>query len=190
MATEIRVPTLGESVTEATIGKWFKKPGEAVKADEPIVELETDKVTVEVPAPSAGVIAEILVARTARPWRSARLLGSISKPERAPPPRRPPLAASGDPPPRPPAPADPGSRGRHRGGHAAGARRRPSLHRRRERRRAARRRLRQATASVHQGATCCAAIAARCRPRPPEAPGPVPVRAPSPADDAARARSA
>jgi 2-oxoglutarate dehydrogenase E2 component (dihydrolipoamide succinyltransferase) len=45
MATEIRVPTLGESVTEATIGRWFKKPGEPVKADEPLVELETDKVT-------------------------------------------------------------------------------------------------------------------------------------------------
>src|ERR1044071_8521515 len=59
MATEIRVPALGESVTEATIGKWFKKPGDAVKADEPLVELETDKVTVEVPAPSAGVLSEI-----------------------------------------------------------------------------------------------------------------------------------
>ena len=61
MATEIRVPALGESVTEATIGKWFKKPGDAVKADEPLVELETDKVTVEVPAPSAGVLSEIAV---------------------------------------------------------------------------------------------------------------------------------
>jgi 2-oxoglutarate dehydrogenase E2 component (dihydrolipoamide succinyltransferase) len=61
MATEIRVPTLGESVAEATIGKWFKKPGEAVKADEPVVELETDKVTVEVPAPAAGVLADIQV---------------------------------------------------------------------------------------------------------------------------------
>src|SRR5215813_13178847 len=58
---EIRVPTLGESVTEATIGKWFKKAGEAVKVDEPVVELETDKVTVEVPAPAAGVLSEILV---------------------------------------------------------------------------------------------------------------------------------
>ena len=46
MATEIRVPTLGESVTEATIGKWFKQPGDAVKADEPLVELETDKVSI------------------------------------------------------------------------------------------------------------------------------------------------
>jgi 2-oxoglutarate dehydrogenase E2 component (dihydrolipoamide succinyltransferase) len=59
MSTEIRVPTLGESVTEATVAQWFKKPGEAVNADEPLVELETDKVTVEVPAPAAGVLAEI-----------------------------------------------------------------------------------------------------------------------------------
>src|SRR6516164_610935 len=57
--TEIRVPTLGESVTEATIGRWFKKTGEAVAVDEPLVELETDKVTIEVPAPSAGVLGEI-----------------------------------------------------------------------------------------------------------------------------------
>jgi 2-oxoglutarate dehydrogenase E2 component (dihydrolipoamide succinyltransferase) len=56
---EIRVPALGESVTEATIGKWFKKPGEAVAVDEPLVELETDKVTIEVPAPAAGVLAAI-----------------------------------------------------------------------------------------------------------------------------------
>ena len=62
MATEIRVPTLGESVTEATIGKWFKKAGEAVIADEPIVELETDKVTLEVPAPASGTLAEIIAA--------------------------------------------------------------------------------------------------------------------------------
>jgi len=61
MATEIRVPTLGESVTEATIGRWFKHAGEAVAADEPLVELETDKVTIEVPAPAAGVLSEILV---------------------------------------------------------------------------------------------------------------------------------
>jgi len=61
MATEIRVPTLGESVTEATVAQWYKKPGDRVEADEPLVELETDKVTVEVPAPSAGVLSEILV---------------------------------------------------------------------------------------------------------------------------------
>jgi 2-oxoglutarate dehydrogenase E2 component (dihydrolipoamide succinyltransferase) len=61
MATEIRVPALGESVTEATIGRWFKTVGEAVKADEPVVELETDKVTIEVPAPVDGVLTEVLV---------------------------------------------------------------------------------------------------------------------------------
>ena len=61
MGVEIRVPALGESVTEATVGKWFKKPGDTVKADEPLVELETDKVTLEVPAPSDGVMGEILV---------------------------------------------------------------------------------------------------------------------------------
>lgn len=59
--TDIRVPTLGESVTEATVGRWFKKPGEAVAVDEPLVELETDKVTLEVPAPAAGVLSEIAV---------------------------------------------------------------------------------------------------------------------------------
>ena len=59
MTKEIRVPALGESVTEATIAKWFKKAGEAVKADEPLVELETDKVTVEVPAPASGKLSSI-----------------------------------------------------------------------------------------------------------------------------------
>ncbi|MEQ1694325.1 MAG: 2-oxoglutarate dehydrogenase complex dihydrolipoyllysine-residue succinyltransferase [Hyphomicrobiaceae bacterium] len=61
MATEIRVPTLGESVSEATVGQWFKKVGDAVKADEVLVELETDKVTVEVRAQAAGTLAEITV---------------------------------------------------------------------------------------------------------------------------------
>ncbi|EJF79215.1 Dihydrolipoyllysine-residue succinyltransferase component of 2-oxoglutarate dehydrogenase complex [Candidatus Bartonella washoeensis] len=60
MTTEIRVPTLGESVTEATVGKWFKKLGEAVAVDEPLVELETDKVTVEVPSPVGGKLFEII----------------------------------------------------------------------------------------------------------------------------------
>ncbi|EJF74614.1 2-oxoglutarate dehydrogenase complex dihydrolipoyllysine-residue succinyltransferase [Bartonella alsatica] len=60
MTTEIRVPTLGESVTEATIGKWFKKLGEAVAIDEPLVELETDKVTIEVPSPVGGKLIEII----------------------------------------------------------------------------------------------------------------------------------
>ena len=58
--TEIRVPTLGESVTEATVATWFKKPGENVSTDEMICELETDKVTVEVPAPISGVLSEII----------------------------------------------------------------------------------------------------------------------------------
>jgi 2-oxoglutarate dehydrogenase E2 component (dihydrolipoamide succinyltransferase) len=61
MATEIRVPSLGESVVEATVGQWFKQAGDAVSADEPLVELETDKVTVEVPAPASGVLSEIAV---------------------------------------------------------------------------------------------------------------------------------
>jgi 2-oxoglutarate dehydrogenase E2 component (dihydrolipoamide succinyltransferase) len=61
MATEVKVPTLGESVTEATIGEWLKKPGDAVKLDEPIVSLETDKVAVEVPAPVAGVMGAYAV---------------------------------------------------------------------------------------------------------------------------------
>jgi len=61
MATEIKVPALGESVTSATVARWLKQPGEAVAQDEPLVELETDKVTVEVPAPSGGVLSEITV---------------------------------------------------------------------------------------------------------------------------------
>ena len=76
MATEIRVPTLGGSVTEATIGKWFKKAGDAVAADEPIVELETDKVTIEVPAPAAGVLSEI-IAKDGETVGVGALLGSI-----------------------------------------------------------------------------------------------------------------
>ena len=62
MSTEVRVPTLGESVTEATVATWFKKPGDAVAQDEMLCELETDKVSVEVPAPAAGVLAEITAA--------------------------------------------------------------------------------------------------------------------------------
>ncbi|HEV7256709.1 MAG TPA: 2-oxoglutarate dehydrogenase complex dihydrolipoyllysine-residue succinyltransferase [Bosea sp. (in: a-proteobacteria)] len=77
MATEIRVPTLGESVSEATIGKWFKKPGDAVKADEPLVELETDKVTLEVNAPAAGVLGEI-VAKEGDTVGVSALLGTIA----------------------------------------------------------------------------------------------------------------
>ena len=61
MSTELIVPTLGESITEATVSKWLKKIGESFEADEPLVEIETDKITVEVPAPSAGVLSEIKV---------------------------------------------------------------------------------------------------------------------------------
>lgn len=75
--TEIRVPTLGESVTEATIGRWFKKAGDAVAVDEPLVELETDKVTIEVPAPSAGTLGEI-AANDGETVAVGALLGQIT----------------------------------------------------------------------------------------------------------------
>ncbi len=80
MATEIRVPTLGESVTEATIAQWFKKPGDAVNADEPLVELETDKVTVEVPAPVSGKLDSIDV-KEGDTVEVGALLGSIAEGE-------------------------------------------------------------------------------------------------------------
>ncbi|SHK75294.1 2-oxoglutarate dehydrogenase E2 component [Bradyrhizobium lablabi] len=102
--TEIRVPTLGESVTEATIGRWFKKAGDAVAVDEPLVELETDKVTIEVPAPSAGTLGDI-VAKDGETVAVGALLGQINdgaaaaaKPAAAP-------AKAAPPPPPPPAPA-------------------------------------------------------------------------------------
>ena len=78
---DIRVPTLGESVTEATVGKWFKKPGDPVAVDEPLVELETDKVTLEVPAPAAGMLGDIELMLNKRcligafPWRYEGLEG-------------------------------------------------------------------------------------------------------------------
>src|SRR3981189_3059977 len=101
--TEIRVPTLGESVTEATIGRWFKKAGDPVAVDEPLVELETDKVTIEVPAPSAGTLGEI-TAKDGETVAVGALLGQINegargaaaKPAAAPakaPPSPPPAAA-------------------------------------------------------------------------------------------------
>jgi len=77
MATEIRVPTLGESVSEATIGRWYKKAGDVVKADEPLVELETDKVTIEVNAPASGVLVEI-VAKDGETVAPGALLGQIA----------------------------------------------------------------------------------------------------------------
>ena len=78
MATEIRVPTLGESVSEATVGTWFKKVGDAVKADEILCELETDKVTVEVPAPASGTLSEI-VAAAGETVAPGGLLGNIAE---------------------------------------------------------------------------------------------------------------
>src|SRR5246127_2212120 len=103
--TEIRVPTLGESVTEATIGRWFKKAGEAAAVDEPLVELETDKVTIEVPAPSPGVLSEI-AAKDGDTVAVGALLGQIkdgaaasaappaaAKPAAAPPPTAAPAPA-------------------------------------------------------------------------------------------------
>jgi 2-oxoglutarate dehydrogenase E2 component (dihydrolipoamide succinyltransferase) len=78
MATEIKVPTLGESVTTATIARWLKKIGDSVAADEPLVELETDKVTVEVNAPSAGTLTEITAAEGAEVEVGA-LLGSLGE---------------------------------------------------------------------------------------------------------------
>ena len=78
MATEIRVPTLGESVSEATIGTWFKKVGDVVKVDEPLCELETDKVTIEVPAPASGVLSEI-VANAGDTVEPGGLLGQIAE---------------------------------------------------------------------------------------------------------------
>src|SRR6516162_4094326 len=85
---EIRVPALGESVTEATIGKWFKKPGDPVAVDEPLVELETDKVTIEVPAPAAGVLGDI-AAKDGETVAVGALLGQIREGTTAPPPGRP-----------------------------------------------------------------------------------------------------
>jgi 2-oxoglutarate dehydrogenase E2 component (dihydrolipoamide succinyltransferase) len=78
MSKDIKVPTLGESVVEATIGKWFKNEGDAVKADEPLVELETDKVTVEVPAPASGKLEKIVAAQGVTVAVGA-LLGTIAE---------------------------------------------------------------------------------------------------------------
>src|ERR1700731_2119081 len=106
--TEIRVPTLGESVTEATIGRWFKKAGDAVAVDEPLVELETDNVTIEVPAPSAGTLGEI-TAKDGETVAVGALLGQINEGAAgaaAKPAAAPAKAAAPPPPPAaPPAPA-------------------------------------------------------------------------------------
>jgi 2-oxoglutarate dehydrogenase E2 component (dihydrolipoamide succinyltransferase) len=97
--TEIRVPTLGESVTEATIGRWFKKAGDAVAVDEPLVELETDKVTIEVPAPSAGTLGDI-IAKDGETVAVGALLGQINDGAAAT--AKPAAARAAAPPPPPP----------------------------------------------------------------------------------------
>jgi 2-oxoglutarate dehydrogenase E2 component (dihydrolipoamide succinyltransferase) len=106
MAIEIRVPTLGESISEATVGKWFKKAGETVRADEPLVELETDKVTLEVNAPGAGVLSEI-TAETGQTVAIGALLGQLSGGATAPAAAPAPAAATKAAPPTamPPAPS-------------------------------------------------------------------------------------
>jgi 2-oxoglutarate dehydrogenase E2 component (dihydrolipoamide succinyltransferase) len=105
---EIRVPTLGESVTEATIGKWFKKAGDAVAVDEPLVELETDKVTIEVPAPAAGVLSDIAV-KDGETVAVGALLGQIKEGAGAAPAAKPAAAAAAAPPAGVTEPAKPAS---------------------------------------------------------------------------------
>ena len=78
MAEKITVPTLGESVTEATVSKWLKSQGEKVLADEPLVELETDKVNVEVPSPTNGVLGSIVV-KEGETVNVGSLLGTVDK---------------------------------------------------------------------------------------------------------------
>ncbi len=95
MATEIKVPSLGESITEATVAKWLKRPGEAVAADEPVAELETDKVTLEVPAPASGTLAEVLAEEGANVPVGA-VLGRIADGLAGAAPHPSPLPASGE----------------------------------------------------------------------------------------------
>src|SRR5438094_7663799 len=99
MTIEITVPTLGESVTEATVAKWLKQPGDAIERDEPVVELETDKVTLEVPAPAAGTLGEIRAGEGTNVPVGA-VLGIIAD-----------GAAGSGPPPPPPPPPGGGGRG-------------------------------------------------------------------------------
>ncbi|MCB2130486.1 MAG: dihydrolipoamide succinyltransferase, partial [Rhodobacteraceae bacterium] len=87
MSTEVRVPTLGESVAEATIATWFKKPGDMVAVDEMLCELETDKVTVEVPAPAAGRLGDIVAAEGTTVAAGA-LLAHIEAADTAAPPKK------------------------------------------------------------------------------------------------------
>ncbi len=177
--TDIRVPTLGESVTEATVGKWFKQPGDAVAVDEPLVELETDKVTLEVPAPAAGVLADI-AAKNGETVAVGALLGSIqdgaaaaaksaapaAKPAEAPKPA-PAVAPAA---PLAPMPVPPSVRKM-----AAESGVEPSM--------VAGTGVR---GQVTKGDMMAAIERAAAQPTPVAAPAPVQMRAPSPADDAAR----
>ena len=186
---EIRVPTLGESVTEATIGKWFKKPGEAVAVDEPLVELETDKVTIEVPAPAAGVLGEI-AAKDGETVAVGAVLGQIKEGAGAA--ARPRRRAS-----RPKAPdRAAGPAGRSRVRRRRSRRKRPPI--RRWRRRCANSPPKPASmraavpgtgkdGRVTKGDMLAAIERAAAAPTPVAATAAaVQVRAPSPADDAAR----
>ena len=76
MSVELRVPSVGESITEVQIGEWLKKPGDTVQQDEPVVVIETDKVTVELPAPSSGVISSILV-QTGKTAAVGEVIGAL-----------------------------------------------------------------------------------------------------------------
>src|SRR6476620_12771390 len=106
MTVEIKVPAMGESVTEATISKWFKKEGDAVKRDEPLLELETDKVTVEVPSPADGAI-ESISAQAGATVSVGALLGAIAEGKAGSAPAAKPAAAPKAAAPAAPAPAAP-----------------------------------------------------------------------------------
>jgi len=174
---EIRVPTLGESVTEATIGKWFKKAGDAVAVDEPLVELETDKVTIEVPAPAAGVLGDI-AAKEGDTVAVGAVLGRIKEGAGAAPAK---AAAQPAPPSAAPAPPKPAA--------AAPAPLAPSV-----RKLAAETGMDAAAVAgtgkdgrVTKGDMLAAIERAASQPTPvPQSAAAVQVRAPSPADDAAR----
>jgi len=186
---DIRVPALGESVTEATIGKWFKKAGDVVAVDEPLVELETDKVTIEVPAPAAGVLTDVAV-KDGDTVAVGALLGAIKEGAGAAPakaPAKPAAAAAPSVAPPPPAPAP--SKPAPAAAAAAQAPLAPSV-----------RKLAVETGMdvsavrgtgkdgrVTKGDMLAAIERAAAQPTPVPAPAAaVHVRAPSPADDAAR----
>jgi 2-oxoglutarate dehydrogenase E2 component (dihydrolipoamide succinyltransferase) len=187
--SDIRVPTLGESVTEATVGKWFKQPGDAVAVDEPLVELETDKVTLEVPAPAAGVLSDI-AAKTGDTVGVAALLGQITdgagapaKP--APPAAKPPEAPK---PASAPAPVAPSTPAAASSPAASSMPMPPSV-----RKMAAESGIDAAKVQssgmhgqVTKGDMMAAIERAAAMPTPIAAPAPVQMRRPSPADDAAR----